>query len=86
MNLRCIIADDEPIARTILENYINEIPDLTIVAVCKNAFEVLDVLQKQAVDILFLDINMPKLSGLSLLKSLQPVSYTHLTLPTTPYV
>lgn len=71
MNLQCIIADDEPIARNILENYINEIPDLTIVAVCKNAFEVLDVLQKQAVDILFLDINMPKLSGLSLLKSLQ---------------
>ena len=71
IKLTCIVADDEPIARQILENYISEIPDLEIVASCKNAFEVLDVLQKQTIDILFLDINMPKLSGLSLLKTLQ---------------
>jgi DNA-binding LytR/AlgR family response regulator len=69
--LQCIIADDEPIARQILENYIDVIPNLEIVASCKNAFEVMDVLQKQAVDILFLDINMPKLSGLSLLKTMK---------------
>jgi len=69
--LKCIIADDEPIARQIIENYCADIPYLEIVASCKNAFEVLDVLQKQPVDLLFLDINMPKLSGLSLLKSLQ---------------
>lgn len=70
-NLRCIIADDEPIARQILENYIGEVPYLTLVASCSNAFEVLEVLQQQSVDILFLDINMPKLSGLSLLKSMR---------------
>ncbi|QTD39083.1 response regulator transcription factor [Polaribacter batillariae] len=70
-NLNCIIADDEPIARQILENYIVSIPYLTLVAPCKNAFEVLEKLQEQEVDILFLDINMPKLSGLSLLKTLQ---------------
>ncbi len=69
--LQCIIADDEPIARQILENYIKEIPTLTLVASCKDAFEVMEVLQKQSVDVLFLDINMPKLSGLSLLKTLQ---------------
>jgi len=69
--LQCIIADDEPIARQILENYIKEIPTLTLVASCKDAFEVMKVLQEQAVDLLFLDINMPKLSGLSLLKTLQ---------------
>ncbi len=69
--MTCIIADDEPIARQILENYIKEIPNLELLASCKNAFEVIEVLQTQSPDILFLDINMPKLSGLSLLKTLQ---------------
>ncbi len=67
----CIIADDEPIARQILENYIDSIPYLNLVASCKNAFEVLEILQEKEVEILFLDINMPKLTGLSLLKTLQ---------------
>lgn len=70
-NLQCIIADDEPIARQILENYIQAIPNLEIIASCKNAFEVFEILQTKTVDILFLDINMPKLSGLSLLKTMQ---------------
>lgn len=70
-NLQCIIADDEPIARQIIENYIQEIPNLKLVASCKNAFEVIEVIEKEAVDVLFLDINMPKLSGLSLLKTMQ---------------
>lgn len=68
--LYCIIADDEPIARQILENYIQEIPNMVLVASCKNAFEVMAVLQEKTVDLLFLDINMPKLSGLSLLKTM----------------
>ncbi len=70
-NLRCIIADDEPIARQILEGYIKDIPNLVSIASCKNAFEVMEVLQEQPVDLLFLDINMPKLSGISLLKTLR---------------
>lgn len=70
-NLGCLIADDEPIARQILENYINDIPNLDVVASCKNAFEVMEELQKQSIDLLFLDINMPKFSGISLLKSLR---------------
>lgn len=69
-SLKCIIADDEPIARQILEGYILEIPNLELIASCKDAFEVLNVLQHEKVDILFLDINMPKLSGLSLLKTM----------------
>ncbi len=70
-DMRCIIADDEPIARQILASYIGEMPNLTLVAQCKNAFEVMEVLQKEDIDLLFLDINMPKLSGLSLLKTLR---------------
>ena len=69
--LKCIIADDEPIARQILENYIEQIPNLELIASCKDAFGVMEILQKRSVDILFLDINMPKLSGLSLLKTMQ---------------
>lgn len=69
--LKCLMADDEPIARQILEKYIKDLPNLQLVASCKNAFEVLEVLQKETVDILFLDINMPKFSGISLLKTLQ---------------
>ena len=69
--LQCIIADDEPIARQILESYISDTPYLELVTSCKNAFEVLEVLRDKSVDILFLDINMPKLSGLSLLKTMQ---------------
>lgn len=69
--VNCVIADDEPIARQILEGYIKDIPYLKIAASCKNAFEVMEVLQREEIDLLFLDINMPKLSGLSLLKTLQ---------------
>ena len=69
--LKCIVADDEPIARQILEGYIESIPNLELIASCKNAFEVMSILQIENVDLLFLDINMPKLSGLSLLKTLQ---------------
>jgi len=69
--LRCIVADDEPIARQILQSYIEETPNLKLLASCKNAFEVMELLQQDQVDILFLDINMPKLTGLSLLKTLR---------------
>jgi len=69
--LQCVIADDEPIARQIIENYMESIPNIELVASCKNAFEVMEILRQKNVDILFLDINMPKLSGLSLLKTMQ---------------
>ncbi|MCF6279272.1 MAG: LytTR family DNA-binding domain-containing protein [Flavobacteriaceae bacterium] len=69
--LRCILADDEPIARQILENYIDVVPNLELVASCKNAFEVIEILESEQIDVLFLDINMPKLSGISLLKTLK---------------
>ncbi|HAA21042.1 MAG TPA: DNA-binding response regulator, partial [Cytophagales bacterium] len=70
MELRCLVADDEPIARQIMENYLAQIPYLIHVGSCKDAFEVMQVLQTEQVDLLFLDINMPKLSGMGLLRSL----------------
>jgi len=71
MILKCLIVDDEPIARQILEKYIGELPNLELSGSCKNAIEAMNFLQINEVDILFLDINMPKLSGLNLIRSLK---------------
>ncbi|BAX82223.1 LytR/AlgR family response regulator transcription factor [Labilibaculum antarcticum] len=70
MNINCIIVDDEIHARKVLEKYIQDIPHVTLVKSCKNALEAMEVLRNSSVDAMFLDINMPKLSGLSFLESL----------------
>ncbi len=69
--VNCLIVDDEPIARQIIQTYCNHLPILTVVASCDNAIAAKAELQKQAVDILFLDINMPILNGISFLKTLR---------------
>jgi DNA-binding LytR/AlgR family response regulator len=70
MTLRCLIADDEPLAHTLLENYIGRLKTLAVAGHAYNAFEVLDFLSENDVDILFLDINMPDMTGLEMLKTL----------------
>jgi two-component system, LytTR family, response regulator len=67
---KCIIVDDEPTAREILQLLIEQIENLEIVAFCKNAMEVFSVLNKNDIDLIFLDINMPDMSGISLAKSI----------------
>jgi DNA-binding LytR/AlgR family response regulator len=69
--LNCVIVDDEPIAREILAGYCEHLPDLQVVAVCSQALEAKRVLQQQPVHLLFLDIQMPLLDGLSLVKTLK---------------
>jgi DNA-binding LytR/AlgR family response regulator len=71
MNLRCLIVDDEPIARSILESYVKKAPMLLCVGSLDNALSVMTFLAEQSVDIIFLDINMPEFSGIDLLKILQ---------------
>jgi DNA-binding LytR/AlgR family response regulator len=71
MTYTCLIVDDEPIAQQIIEGYINKLDFLERTATCKNAFEAITVLHSQKIDILFLDIKMPGLSGLDMLKSLK---------------
>lgn len=68
---KCVIVDDEPPAQRVIERFLNDIPSTSIVAKCRNAFEANEVLMKLEVDIIFLDINMPKMSGLSFLKTLR---------------
>ncbi|MEO6758734.1 MAG: LytTR family DNA-binding domain-containing protein [Saprospiraceae bacterium] len=70
MPLRCIIVDDESLARKLLEENIRQLPFLEHVRSCKNAFEAMEVLQSEPVDLMFLDIQMPGMLGTKLLQSL----------------
>jgi DNA-binding LytR/AlgR family response regulator len=70
MNLRCLLIDDEPPALKVLASHISNISGLEIIAQCKNALEALDVLQQKTVDVIFLDIKMPKILGTEFLKNL----------------
>ena len=70
MKIRCIITDDEPIARKGLQGYIEKIDFLDLVAVCENALELNTVLKQQPADLLFLDIEMPYMTGIVFMKNL----------------
>ncbi len=67
--IHCLIVDDEPVAREILESHLSKIEAVKIEGSCKNAAEAFNILCRQKIDLLFLDINMPDVSGLSLAKS-----------------
>ena len=67
----CLIVEDEPIARDIIMSYCNHIPDIEVAGLCANAFEAKAILQKQKIDLLFLDINMPVLDGIAFLKTIK---------------
>lgn len=71
MNTRCLLVDDEPLALKILESYISSIPHLEMVAKCRNAFEALSILNEKKIDLMFLDINMPALSGTEFLRAMK---------------
>lgn len=68
--INCIVVDDEPMAIDILKTHLSKIEDVTILATCKNASEAFNVINKQEVDLIFLDINMPGISGISFAKSI----------------
>ncbi|NQX55966.1 response regulator transcription factor [Pedobacter panaciterrae] len=69
--VNCLIVDDEPIARDIIKTYCSHLDYLNVVASCGNALEAKAVLQKQKIDILFLDINMPIMDGISFVKTMK---------------
>lgn len=71
MSLRCLIIDDEPLAHDIILAYINDVPFLTNIGHCYRATEALDFLSNHEIDLIFLDIRMPKLNGLDFLRTLQ---------------
>lgn len=71
MKVNCLIVDDEPIAREIVENYCKHLPALQVVATASNALEARGILQKDEIDLMFLDINMPALDGIAFIKTLK---------------
>ena len=66
----CLIVDDEPLARNVLGRYIESMPMLKLVGECSNAFDAISFLQTHSVEIMFLDIQMPQLSGMNFLRTL----------------
>lgn len=69
--INCLIVDDEPIAREIIQTYCAHLPMLNVVASCGNALEAKALMQNHKIDVLFLDINMPVLNGMAFLKTLK---------------
>ena len=71
--MRCLIVDDEPLASDVIENYINKIESLNIVAKCNSALKAINILKEHQIDLIFLDIKMPNLSGLELVKTIDNI-------------
>jgi DNA-binding LytR/AlgR family response regulator len=69
--IKAIVVDDEPLARQVITQYAMEVPELEIIGCCNNALEANRMLKEGKVDLMFLDVNMPLLSGLDFLKNLQ---------------
>ena len=69
MKLKCLIVDDEPVARKVLEEFIEDIDWLELAGQAENPLKAMKLLREQEIDILFLDINMPKINGVDFLKS-----------------
>lgn len=83
--LNCLIVDDEPLAQEVLAAHISKIPNLHLVGQSNNAIEAFEALHKNNIDLLFLDINMPVMSGLSFLRSLKDPPAVILTTAYTEY-
>lgn len=71
MKYTCIIVDDEPLAQDVLESYVEKLDNLELIAKCNNAFKAQELLSVQKIDILFLDINMPGITGLEFFRALE---------------
>jgi len=69
--MKCLIVDDEPLARGLLESHLSRVEGLQLVKSCENAIEAFTILQQKPVDLVFLDIHMPQVTGIDLLRSLK---------------
>ena len=67
----CIIVEDEPLAAEVIKDYVEQVPFLQLKGICTDALYAMDLLQKESIDLVFLDIHLPKLKGLDFIKALQ---------------
>lgn len=70
--LNCIIVDDEPLALDLIESYVNKTPFLYLKGKCLNAFEAMNILNSEKIDLIFLDIQMPDMNGIDFSKTISP--------------
>ncbi|HKJ79144.1 MAG TPA: LytTR family DNA-binding domain-containing protein [Prolixibacteraceae bacterium] len=70
MKTKCLIVDDEPLARDLMRHHLQKLENLEIVAECHNAVKALEKLQEHKIDLMFMDIQMPQISGIDFLKTL----------------
>lgn len=68
--MKCLVVDDEPLAQQVMEDFISRVPFLELEGKCSSAMEAMGILQKQTIDLLFLDINMPVIRGIDMIASL----------------
>jgi DNA-binding LytR/AlgR family response regulator len=68
--ITCLIVEDEPLAAEVLEDYIKQLPTLELKGVCEDALFALEILQREKIELIFLDIHLPKLKGLDFIKTL----------------
>ena len=73
VSIKCIIVDDEPMARDVIRRYIEKVPLLQLVGECGNAIDAIVFLHNETVDLIFLDIRMPHLTGTDFVKSLRNI-------------
>ncbi len=85
MGLKTLVIDDEPLAQNILKKYAEDIKTIEIKGFCNDALEAIGIMEKQSIDLIFLDINMPKLSGIEFLKSFKNPPLVILTTAYTDY-
>ena len=85
MNLQCIIVDDEPSARKLLEEYIEDVDFLELVGKAENPLKANAILNTQQVDLMFLDVDMPKMSGIEFLRSIPSLPLAIMTTAYTEY-
>ncbi|HMI59830.1 MAG TPA: LytTR family DNA-binding domain-containing protein [Puia sp.] len=79
MKVRCLLVDDEPLGISLLQNHLKQLEDFEVAGVCNNAVKALSFLNSQDVDLLFLDIKMPMVTGIDLLRTLKHPPKTILT-------
>lgn len=71
MRINCLIIEDEPLAVDVIEDYVRQVPFLNLIQSCRDALSALQILKSQKVDLIFLDIHLPKLKGLDFLSTLK---------------
>lgn len=85
MNLKTLVIDDEPLAQNIIRKYAEDTKSIEIKGFCNDALEAIEIMEKQSIDLIFLDINMPKLSGIEFLKTFKNPPLVILTTAYTNY-